>query len=805
MKIFKIFLLMVILGAISGISAEDTTIYVNTTHYWYQSGLFVESNNSIGDAVDNVPENGTVELTTDLNVSDGIIINRSDIVLDLKGNSISGNYEGWGITVSGNNVLLKNGVISNFDYGIVLETAENCKISNNEVFGNTYDGIYVLNSKNNDVSENLVYENGVIGIVTSGIFLDGSEFNNVTKNTVNNNIYNGIELLNSKNNLISGNNVFENEDNGIFIWDSQNNSVIFNEIYQNENNGILAREAEFNKIESNSIFENEDSGIYSWKTFENTISENKISKNSKGVTFWNSDLNVLFKNNFLNNLESGISIEFGTEYNTIYDNLFNNSINVRFKDSGENYWNVPTMNRSNILGGEFTAGNVWYAPEGTGFSQKAVNQDSNGDILSESYYELNFENIDYIPLAPDSTPPIVSFISPKENTFFNKNETVVINVSVNDTSGIHSVVFEIDDNYKEIPIKTGTTYTKSLNNLDYGKHTVRIYAEDNLGNTNSLVSRVFSISAPDSTPPNVKIISPTAKSYAEGSEVSIKVQVTDESELYSVYARLDGYNIDLIESSGYYINILDDLEWGVHTLWIFATDIAGNSNYNQKVTFEINEGDITPPDVEIIEPENADSFEEDSSIFIKVQVTDDDSEIDSVMVMLDGTISFTLTKNSGYYTGTIDDISYGTHNIRIYAEDIEENINSNEVVEFEIEYPDYSYTKPATTESQEETIIEVSDSENKSTTEEPAEETTEEPAEETTEEPAEETTEEPAEETTEEPAEETTEEPAEETTEEPAEETTEEPAEETTEEPAEETTEEPAEETTEEPAEETTI
>jgi len=691
MKIFKIFLLMVILGAISGISAEDTTIYVNTTHYWYQSGLFVESNNSIGDAVDNVPENGTVELTTDLNVSDGIIINRSDIVLDLKGNSISGNYEGWGITVSGNNVLLKNGVISNFDYGIVLETAENCKISNNEVFGNTYDGIYVLNSKNNDVSENLVYENGVIGIVTSGIFLDGSEFNNVTKNTVNNNIYNGIELLNSKNNLISGNNVFENEDNGIFIWDSQN-----------------------------------------------------------------SDLNVLFKNNFLNNLESGISIEFGTEYNTIYDNLFNNSINVRFKDSGENYWNVPTMNRSNILGGEFTAGNVWYAPEGTGFSQKAVNQDSNGDILSESYYELNFENIDYIPLAPDSTPPIVSFISPKENTFFNKNETVVINVSVNDTSGIHSVVFEIDDNYKEIPIKTGTTYTKSLNNLDYGKHTVRIYAEDNLGNTNSLVSRVFSISAPDSTPPNVKIISPTAKSYAEGSEVSIKVQVTDESELYSVYARLDGYNIDLIESSGYYINILDDLEWGVHTLWIFATDIAGNSNYNQKVTFEINEGDITPPDVEIIEPENADSFEEDSSIFIKVQVTDDDSEIDSVMVMLDGTISFTLTKNSGYYTGTIDDISYGTHNIRIYAEDIEENINSNEVVEFEIEYPDYSYTKPATTESQEETIIEVSDSENKSTTEEPAEETTEEPAEETTEEPAEETTEEPAEETTEEPAEETT-------------------------------------------------
>ena len=69
MKIIKIFLLMVLLGAISGIYAEDTTIYVNSTHYWYQSGLFVESNNSIEDAIENVPENGTIELTTDLNIS----------------------------------------------------------------------------------------------------------------------------------------------------------------------------------------------------------------------------------------------------------------------------------------------------------------------------------------------------------------------------------------------------------------------------------------------------------------------------------------------------------------------------------------------------------------------------------------------------------------------------------------------------------------------------------------------------------------------------------------------------------------
>ncbi|MBA2840679.1 parallel beta-helix repeat protein [Methanococcus maripaludis] len=710
MEIFKIFLVMVILGAISGVCAEDTIIYVNNTHYWYQSGAFFESNNSIQDAIENMPENGIVEVTTDLKVSNGIEINKSNIIIDLKGNKLSGNYEGRGISISGNNVSLKNGVVSNFDYGIVLENAENCKISNNEVFGNTYDGIYILNSKNNDISENLVYENGVMGIVTSGIFLDGSEFNNITKNTVNNNIYNGIELLNSKNNLISGNTVFENEDNGVFVWDSKNNSIIFNELYQNENNGILTRESEFNTIESNNIFENDDSGIYSWKSFENTISKNKISKNSEGIILWNSDLNVLFKNKLLNNLKSGISIEFGTKYNTIYDNLFNNSLNVRFEDSGENYWNAPVINESNILEGEFTAGNVWYTPEGTGFSQKAMNQDSNGDTLSETYYELNSENIDNIPLAPDSVPPVVSIVSPRDNAFFNENETILVDVSVTDNSEIHSVMLELDNSYKEIMMQNGTTYSKSLDNLDYGAHTIKIYAEDAVGNINSFESRVFSISTPDSTPPEVRIISPVSKSYAEGSEVSIKVQITDESDIYSAYAKIDDYNVDLIESNGYYINILDNLEWGAHTLWIIVTDAAGNSNYNEKVTFDVNEGDITPPEVEIIEPEIGDSFEENVSV--KVSATDD-SGIDSVKVMLDEKVSFTLTKNSEYYTGTLTDLSYGIHTLRVYAGDNEENINSDEVIQFEIEVPDYSYTKPTTVDTQEPT--ETSNPENTTT------------------------------------------------------------------------------------------
>ena len=104
-------------------------------------------------------------------------------------------------------------------------------------------------------------------------------------------------------------------------------------------------------------------------------------------------------------------------------------------------------------------------------------------MLGETYYELNSENMDYAPLAPDTIAPVVSIISPKENTFFNENETVLISISATDNSGIHLVMLEIDDNYKEILIQDGTTYTKSLNDLDYGIHTIRVYAEDTVGNT----------------------------------------------------------------------------------------------------------------------------------------------------------------------------------------------------------------------------------------------------------------------------------------------------------------------------------
>ena len=52
---------------------------------------------------------------------------------------------------------------------------------------------------------------------------------------------------------------------------------------------------------------------------------------------------------------------------------------------------------TNIIGGSYIGGNYWAKPDGTGFSQTAV--DANGDGIADSAYVIAENNIDYLPLT----------------------------------------------------------------------------------------------------------------------------------------------------------------------------------------------------------------------------------------------------------------------------------------------------------------------------------------------------------------------------------------------------------------------
>src|SRR5690606_20196847 len=83
---------------------------------------------------------------------------------------------------------------------------------------------------------------------------------------------------------------------------------------------------------------------------------------------------------------------------TNYNNYFNNTVNVKIGEYGHIIaWNTALTSGTNIVGGSYIGGNYWAKPDGTGFSQTAV--DANGDGIADSAYVIAENNIDYLPLT----------------------------------------------------------------------------------------------------------------------------------------------------------------------------------------------------------------------------------------------------------------------------------------------------------------------------------------------------------------------------------------------------------------------
>jgi len=85
-------------------------------------------------------ENKTYILTQDINTGDNAFINISadDIVIDCRWHKISGNGNGTGIKITGNNVIVENCIIENFSTGIMLnanDTTVYCNIIQNNSEG----------------------------------------------------------------------------------------------------------------------------------------------------------------------------------------------------------------------------------------------------------------------------------------------------------------------------------------------------------------------------------------------------------------------------------------------------------------------------------------------------------------------------------------------------------------------------------------------------------------------------------------------------------------------------------------------
>ena len=282
-------------------------------------------------------ETSTCTLTQDLTESVEIIAD--NITLDGNGHSIKGEGTSGGIySYEKKNVTIKNCVISNFYYGVILYSYfaahRSCYniLDNNTLKSNNY-GIYLSHSANNKLLNNRISNNNL-----NGIRLRASGNNTINGNTVDSskcgiNLGKGFDPhanpIPSKNNIIINNTINSNQWSGIYLSDSSNNTIT--------NNAIL----------------NNGYGIRLDASSDNNLAENIVSLNNEGISFLHSTDNTLTSNKINSNKGSGIFFSHSSSNNILRNNTISeNQYNLGF------YWNdapedfIQDIDISNTINGK---------------------------------------------------------------------------------------------------------------------------------------------------------------------------------------------------------------------------------------------------------------------------------------------------------------------------------------------------------------------------------------------------------------------------------------------------------------------
>ncbi len=161
--------------------------------------------------------------------------------------------------------------------------------------------------------------------------------------------------------------------------------------------GILLTGAKSCYVNNNRV-QGSEYGILLNGSESNTISNNLIILNEKGIRLESSNSNDILDNIIAYNYGPGISLEISSR-NLIYNNYFKNAENVEEKTvNAENLWQSPLVTRQNIVRGPYIAGNFWADPEGKGYSETCVDENSNG--ICDLPYNITGGGTDKSPLFP---------------------------------------------------------------------------------------------------------------------------------------------------------------------------------------------------------------------------------------------------------------------------------------------------------------------------------------------------------------------------------------------------------------------
>lgn len=267
--------------------------------------------------------------------------------------------------------------------------------------------------------------------------------------------WDGIAITGNEN--IINNSIFYSTGHTMVIWLTGDNcEIINNSLYGGSpgQGGSIIQIYGSNNILSGNTIQGEDYGITMIDGMANFICNNTISGSLNGISISDSDMNQIYGNFITENEEAGILITvINTDcQNLIFNNYLKNLNNIVFSaNSPSCSWNIESGMGPNIIGGPRIGGNYWGAPDGTGVSDLALDEDNDG--FADEPYEIDAQNIDYYPL--------VHFTSPPEYGIYYLNSTVLNNETTRyiiDQPGTY--LFDEDIIDLEFPCDTSGTFSE---------------------------------------------------------------------------------------------------------------------------------------------------------------------------------------------------------------------------------------------------------------------------------------------------------------------------------------------------------
>lgn len=205
--------------------------------------------------------------------------------------------------VKSKNCIIRNNLLTNAFFGILVQYSAHCIIENNIIKGtarnemNTANAIHLWYCKHVKISNNKAMGH------RDGIYLEFVDSSIIKDNYIHKNIRYGLHFMFSNDNVYH-NNTFKSNNAGVAVMFSKSIEMNLNTFIENRGTasyGLLLKDITDSEIQNN-IFDNNTTGLYAEGSNRNFIHNNDFKNNGWAIRMLGSSYdNVIENNNFIQN------------------------------------------------------------------------------------------------------------------------------------------------------------------------------------------------------------------------------------------------------------------------------------------------------------------------------------------------------------------------------------------------------------------------------------------------------------------------------------------------------------------------